>query len=218
MSVASGRTLQLNRALSQHPENIREISSLIDHRRHDVRDLRRRGALLPAAGVRHTADRERFALHFTAVSQQRFDLGEHIKELNVEQFGVDGARLLWICLVARPSFRRVGHANAGAGPRRATGTSCARAVFMSRNNVNDPKSEADANETGPQRGPLYGSVSGTIGGGGPDSGGPTPRPPGPEIPDVKPENAASGRRAPDPTAATTGRDDLDRGRSDVTNH
>jgi hypothetical protein len=48
-----------------------------------------------------------------------------------------------------------------------------------------------------KRDPLDGSTSGTIGGGGPESGGPTDRPAAPEFPPVKPENAASGRRAPD---------------------
>jgi hypothetical protein len=41
-------------------------------------------------------------------------------------------------------------------------------------------------------GPLDGSVSGTIGGGGPETGGPTERPKAPEIPKPKPEHAASG--------------------------
>jgi hypothetical protein len=67
-----------------------------------------------------------------------------------------------------------------------------------------------------KNGPLDGSTSGTIGGGGAESGGPTPRPEAPETPPVDPENAASGRLAPDPLAATVQRDDLDTGRSDVT--
>jgi hypothetical protein len=65
-------------------------------------------------------------------------------------------------------------------------------------------------------GPLDGSTSGTIGGGGAESGGPTPRPEAPETPPIHPDNAASGRLAPDPLASTTQRDDLDTGRSDVT--
>ena len=51
-------------------------------------------------------------------------------------------------------------------------------------------------------GPLDGSTSGTIGGGGAETGGPTERPHGRETPEVRPENAASGRRAPDPIGAT----------------
>jgi hypothetical protein len=50
--------------------------------------------------------------------------------------------------------------------------------------------------------PLDGSVSGTIGGGGAETGGPTERPNAPAFPPVKPDNAASGRRAPDPLGAT----------------
>jgi hypothetical protein len=52
------------------------------------------------------------------------------------------------------------------------------------------------------RDPLDGSTSGTIGGGGPETGGPTARPQAPEMPGVKPEHAASGRRGPDATGAT----------------
>jgi hypothetical protein len=66
-----------------------------------------------------------------------------------------------------------------------------------------------------KRGPLDGSVSGTIGGGGPESGGPTERPEPPEMPKVKPENAASGRLAPDPIGATAEPDELKPGPSDV---
>jgi len=64
-------------------------------------------------------------------------------------------------------------------------------------------------------GPLDGSVSGTIGGGGPDTGGPTERPAPPDTPEVIPDNAASGRRAPDPIGATTEPDELGPGPSDV---
>jgi hypothetical protein len=63
--------------------------------------------------------------------------------------------------------------------------------------------------------PLDGSTSGTIGGGGPETGGPTPRPSPHEMPDAKPENAASGRRAPDPIGATAEPDELGPGPSDV---
>jgi hypothetical protein len=65
-------------------------------------------------------------------------------------------------------------------------------------------------------GPLDGSTSGTIGGGGPETGGPTERPSAPDTPPVKPENAASGRLAPDPLGAAQQRDDLKPGPSDVT--
>lgn len=53
--------------------------------------------------------------------------------------------------------------------------------------------------------PLDGSTSGTIGGGGADTGGPTDRPDPPDIPKVNPDNAASGRLAPDPIGATAQR-------------
>ena len=62
---------------------------------------------------------------------------------------------------------------------------------------------------------LDGSVTGTIGGGGPQTGGPTERPEPPEMPEVKPENAASGRRAPDPLGATADPNEIKRGPSDV---
>ena len=65
-------------------------------------------------------------------------------------------------------------------------------------------------------GPLDGSVTGTIGGGGEETGGPTPHPAAPEVPDAKPANAASGRRAPQPPGAHP--DELGPGPSDVTNH
>ena len=69
-----------------------------------------------------------------------------------------------------------------------------------------------------KRGPLDGSGSGTIGGGGRENGGPTERPEAPEMPAVKPENAASGRLAPDPLAATADPDELAPGPSDVQSH
>jgi hypothetical protein len=72
--------------------------------------------------------------------------------------------------------------------------------------------DRNANE---KSGPLDGSTSGTIGGGGRETGGPTERPRAPEVPAVKPENAASGRRAPDPIGATAEPDELGPGPSDV---
>jgi hypothetical protein len=57
--------------------------------------------------------------------------------------------------------------------------------------------------TTPEResGPLDGSTSGTIGGGGPQTGGPATHPELPEMPPPRPENAASGRLEQDPLAA-----------------
>ena len=66
-----------------------------------------------------------------------------------------------------------------------------------------------------KRGPLDGSVSGTIGGGGAASGGHTERPAPPDTPAVDPDNAASGRRAPDTIGATAQHDELKPGASDV---
>lgn len=63
---------------------------------------------------------------------------------------------------------------------------------------------------------MDGSTSGTIGGGGADSGGPTPRAKAPDMPEVDPENAASGRLAPDPIGATRQPSDVATGQSDVT--
>jgi hypothetical protein len=57
-------------------------------------------------------------------------------------------------------------------------------------------------------GPLDGSTSGTIGGGGRDTGGPTARPTPPDTPPVNPDDAASGRLAPDTIDAATPVDDL----------
>lgn len=68
---------------------------------------------------------------------------------------------------------------------------------------------------GDKSGPPDGSTSGTIGGGGSETGGPTERPIPPEMPKVKPENAASGRRAPDAIGATREPDELGPGPSDV---
>ena len=65
------------------------------------------------------------------------------------------------------------------------------------------------------RGPLDGSTSGTIGGGGAETGGPTERPQPPDIPRTKPEDAASGRRAPDAVDAANPKDELTPGPSDV---
>src|SRR5213593_1888567 len=57
--------------------------------------------------------------------------------------------------------------------------------------------------TKPRRkdGPMDGSTSGTIGGGGPQTGGPATHPDLPDMPPVRPENAASGRLEQDPRAA-----------------
>ena len=85
------------------------------------------------------------------------------------------------------------------------GTRLATATDMANENQDKDK----------KAGPLDGSVSGTIGGGGRETGGPTERPPAPEIPEVKPENAASGRLAPDPIGATAEPDELGSGPSDV---
>lgn len=65
-------------------------------------------------------------------------------------------------------------------------------------------------------GPLDGSTSGTIGGGGRETGGPSSRPDAPEMPPVDPDSAASGRMAPDPIGATEEPDELGPGPSDVT--
>jgi hypothetical protein len=64
-------------------------------------------------------------------------------------------------------------------------------------------------------GPLDGSVSGTIGGGGAETGGATERPAAPELPSAHPEDAASGRLAPDPLDAAVEPDELGPGASDV---
>ena len=83
---------------------------------------------------------------------------------------------------------------------------------------NDTKTRTTDAEAGSSGGPLDGSVTGTIGGGGPDTGGPTPHPDAPDMPKVKLENAAGGRRAPDPLGATQDPDELGRGPTDVTRH
>jgi hypothetical protein len=67
----------------------------------------------------------------------------------------------------------------------------------------------------PKRGPLDGSTSGTIGGGGAETGGPTERPKPPEQPPVDPDDAASGRMAPDPLGGIEEHDHLKRGPTDV---
>jgi hypothetical protein len=59
----------------------------------------------------------------------------------------------------------------------------------------------DSNPT-KQDGPLDGSISGTIGGGGRETGGPTDRPKPSDTPAPRPEDAASGRLAPDAIGAT----------------
>jgi hypothetical protein len=53
----------------------------------------------------------------------------------------------------------------------------------------------------PRDGPLDGSTSGTIGGGGPQTGGPSTHTELPDTPPARPENAASGRLEQDPLAA-----------------
>lgn len=77
-------------------------------------------------------------------------------------------------------------------------------------------SDKTEKDTRSRSGPLDGSVTGTIGGGGPDTGGPTAHPDAPDVPDVKPANAAGGRRTPQPPGAHP--DELAPGPSDVTNH
>src|SRR5437763_13964009 len=84
------------------------------------------------------------------------------------------------------------------------GTSLAMKSRMAQEHTHDPKD-----------GPLDGSTSGTIGGGGPETGGPTERPKAPDMPPAHPEDAASGRRAPDAIGATVERGGLKPGPSDV---
>src|SRR2546430_16879096 len=67
------------------------------------------------------------------------------------------------------------------------GTSLAMKSRMAQEHTHDPKD-----------GPLDGSTSGTIGGGGPETGGPTERPKAPDMPPAHPENAATGRSPPSP--------------------
>ena len=76
--------------------------------------------------------------------------------------------------------------------------------------------ERDADVSGERtRGPLDGSTSGTIGGGGRETGGPTPRPRPSDTPPARPENAAGGRMAPDPLASTAPPDPTKIERSDT---
>ena len=82
------------------------------------------------------------------------------------------------------------------------------------NDMADQNQDNDQNQA-KKSGPLDGSTSGTIGGGGAETGEPTERPSAPEIPTVKPENAASGRMAPDSIGATAEPDQLGSGPSDV---
>ena len=89
---------------------------------------------------------------------------------------------------------------------------------MKPNDLHDELGEGKGDQgdgTRRPNGPLDGSTSGTIGGGGRETGGSTIHPPAPEMPPVKPDNAASGRRAPDPLSASKERDDLAPGPSDV---
>jgi hypothetical protein len=64
-------------------------------------------------------------------------------------------------------------------------------------------------------GPLDGSVSGTIGGGGRETGGPTERPKPPETPPVHPDDAAGGRLGPDGLGSSVPPDEFGPGPSDV---
>ena len=64
-------------------------------------------------------------------------------------------------------------------------------------------------------GPLDGSTSGTSGGGGAETGGPTPRPKAPDMPKVKPEDAASGQMEPESITSSVEADELKPGPSDV---
>jgi hypothetical protein len=81
--------------------------------------------------------------------------------------------------------------------------------------TNQSIGEGDIDMARDEDGPLDGSTTGTIGGGGRETGGSTDRPKPPEITPTRPEHAASGRRAPDPLAGTTTPDDLKPGRTDV---
>ena len=96
------------------------------------------------------------------------------------------------------------------------GTSLATAANMKNDEAIPELAASEGRTVDPQkRGPLDGSTSGTIGGGGPESGGPTERPNAPDMPPVDPENAASGRRAPDPIGSTAEPDEIKPGPSDV---
>jgi hypothetical protein len=64
-------------------------------------------------------------------------------------------------------------------------------------------------------GPLDGSTSGTIGGGGPETGGPTDRPHPADAPPPDPGDAASGRLASDPLAGTNPPDPTRTGPTDT---
>lgn len=77
------------------------------------------------------------------------------------------------------------------------------------------QSEGETHDGDRRERPLDGSTSGMLGGGGPESGGPTSRQPAPGLPAVKPEDAATGRRAPDTIAATNEPDEMSPGPSDV---
>src|SRR5262249_16881536 len=72
-----------------------------------------------------------------------------------------------------------------------------------------------ANDPRLKDGPLDGSTSGTIGGGGPETGGPGERATVPDVPRSKPEDAASGPLTPDAIDAATPVDDLKSPPSDV---
>jgi len=66
---------------------------------------------------------------------------------------------------------------------------------------NTPENKEKAEGSRDKNGPLDGSTSGTIGGGGAETGGPTPHPKPPDMPHTNPDDAASGRMAPDPLRA-----------------
>jgi hypothetical protein len=65
--------------------------------------------------------------------------------------------------------------------------------------------DAGSQQRNPRRStgaPLDGSTSGTIGGGGLETGGPTERPHPQGPPPANPDDAAGGRMSPDPLAST----------------
>ena len=69
--------------------------------------------------------------------------------------------------------------------------------------------------TDEKSGPLDGSVSGTIGGGGPETGGPTKRPIPPNTPKAKPDKRPERPARTDYLAPTGEPDDLKPGPTDV---
>jgi len=95
-------------------------------------------------------------------------------------------------------------------------------VEQERNRRNPPEIGIGKGDEGDGRrrpdGPLDGSTSGTIGGGGRETGGSANRADAPGTPAPDPEDAASGRLAPDPLDATVDPDELGPGPSDVERH